>query len=152
MKRSCLLILIASVLFSLTGTAVGQLRFGTDFTNSDALWSVTHVQVKSNMIPHYLEGLKETWVTANEVSKELGQIDDWAIYGNILPNSGDYNLTLVVEFRDLAQYDKGRKEFKEFEEAWLKKISQEKREKIVQSYPDIRTIVGEYLVRKIDFK
>jgi hypothetical protein len=37
-----------------------------------------------------------------------------------------------VEFKDLAQYDKGRTEFKAFEELWLKKISEEKREGIVK--------------------
>ena len=103
------------------------------------------------MIPYYLEGLKQTWVTGNEVSKELGQIEDWAVYSSLLGDSGEYNLTLVVEFKDLAQYDKGRTEFKAFEELWLKKISEEKREGIVKTYPEMREIVGEYLVRKLDF-
>lgn len=149
-KNVWMLTLLATVAL-LSGTASAQLKYGTDFTTSDAVWSVTHVKVKSNMIPYYLEGIKQTWVTGNEVAKQLGQIEDWAIYSNILGDSGDYNLTLVVEFKDLAQYDKGRKEFKEFEKLWLEKISEEKREGIVKTYPEMREIVGEYLVRKLDF-
>lgn len=136
----------------LTGTSFAQLRFGTDFTTSDAVWSVTQVKVKSNMIPYYLEGIKQTWLAANEVAKEMGQIEDYAIYASILPDSGDHNLTLLVQFKDLAQYDAGRKNFKEFEAALNKKLSEEKRETIVKSYPEMRTIVGEYLIRKVELK
>ena len=112
MKKAVLCLLFVFALAGLTGTAIAQLKYGTDFTTSDAVWSVTHIKVKSNMIPYYLEGIKQTWVTGNEVAKELGQLEDWAIYSSLLGDSGEYNLTLVVEFKDLAQYDKGRKEFK----------------------------------------
>lgn len=151
MRKNVWMVTLLATVALLSGTASAQLKYGTDFTTSDAVWSVTHVKVKSNMIPYYLEGIKQTWVTGNEVAKQLGQIEDWAIYSNILGDSGDYNLTLVVEFKDLAQYDKGRKEFKEFEKLWLEKISEEKREGIVKTYPEMREIVGEYLVRKLDF-
>lgn len=152
MKKAVLCLALTVALLGLSETVSAQLKFGTDFTTSDTVWSVTNVKVKSNMIPYYLEGIKQTWVTGNEVAKELGQIQDYAIYGNMLADSGDYNLTLVVEFKDLVQYDKGRTEYAAFEEAWLKKISEEKREEIVMKYPDMRTIVGEYLVRRIDLK
>lgn len=69
-----------------------------------------------------------------------------------LPASGDYNLTLVITYKDLAQFDKGRKEFKAFEEAWLKKISEQKRREVVKTYPDMREIVGEYLMRKVELR
>ena len=144
--------LLVLSLLSLTVPSYAQLRFGTDFTASDAVWSVTNVKVKSNMMPYYLEGLQQTWVVANEVAKEMGQIEDFAIYSSVLTDSGDYNLTLIIEFKDLAQYDAGRKDYKEFEAALNKRLSEEKRETLVKSYPEMRTIVGEYLIRKIEFK
>lgn len=152
MRKTIVLGLFIAGVLLLQMPAAAQLRFGTDFTTSDTVWSVTNVKVKSNMMPYYLEGIKQTWVSGNEVSKELGQIEDWAIYQSMLPDSGAYNLTLVVQFKDLAQYDKGRVDYKQFEEAWLKKLSEEKREEIVGGYPEMRTIVGEYLVRAVDFK
>jgi len=111
---------------------------------------VTHVKVKSNMIPDY-QGIKQTWTASNDVAKEMGQIEDYSIYVSELPNSGDYNLLLTVKFANMAQYEKGRKEFKEFEEAWRKKLSEEKQRTIVKTYPEMRTIVGEYLLRKVEF-
>jgi len=151
MKRVLVIFQLVFVIVALSGTTFAQLRFGTDFTTSDEVWSVTHVKVKSNMIPHYLEGIQKTWLSASEVAKELGQIEGYAIYSSILTDGGDYNLTLIIEFKDLAQYDAGRKNFKEFEEALNRKLSEEKREAIVKAYPEMRTIVGEHLIRKIDF-
>ena len=150
MKRTFSVWMILVVALSVS--AFGQLKYGTDFTTSDQVLSVTHVKVDSNRIPYYLEGIKQTWASANEVSRELGHIDSWSIYSSLLPESGAYNLTLVIRYRDMAQYEKGRKEFKEFEEAWLKKISEEKREEIVKTYPNMREIVGEYLIRQVEFK
>ena len=150
MKKAVVFSLL--VFLALGGSALAQLKFGTDFTTSDAIFAVTHVKVQSNMMAYYLEGIQQTWVTGNEVAKSLGQLEDWAIYRNELTDSGDYNLTLVVEYKDLAQYDKGRKEFKQFDEAWRKKMSEEKQREIVKTYPDMRTIVGEYLVRSVTFK
>jgi len=152
MRKMNLMFVLAMVLVSLSATAAGQLKYGTDFTTSDSVALVTHVKVASNMIPYYLEGIRQTWVTGNEVAKGLGHIQDYAIYANELADSGHYNLTLVIMFEDMAQYEKGRKEFKEFEAAWLEKISESKREEIVKTYPEMRKIVGEYLTRKLEFK
>jgi len=152
MRRTIVLLTLLFALVCLSGTSFAQLKFGTDFMESDTVWSVTHVKVKSKMIPYYLEGIKQTWLTANQVAKEMGQLEDYAIYSSILADSGDYNLTLVIEFKDLAQYDEGRKNYKEFEEALKRKLSEQKRDEIVKSYPELRTIVGEHLIRKVEFK
>lgn len=145
--RSCL----ALGLLSLSVPASAQLKYGTDFQSSDAVWTVTHIKVKPNMIPDYLEGIKQTWTASNDVAKQLGQIEDYAVYASELPNGGEYNLLLTVKFTNMAQYEKGRKEFKVFEEAWRKKLSEEKERTVVKTYPDMRTIVGEYMLRKVEF-
>jgi hypothetical protein len=138
--------------FGLSADATAQLKYGTDYTTSDSISSVTLVKVDANMIDYYLEGLKQTWVTGNEVAMELGIIEGWDIYVSELPQSGHFNISLIIRFKDMAQYEKGRKEFAAFEEAWLKKISEEKRQEIVKSYPNIRKIVGEHLMRRVELK
>jgi len=144
--------LVAVGMLGLSADASAQLKYGKDYTTTDSFSSVTTVKVDANMIEHYLEGLKQTWVTGNEVAKELGQIESWDIYVSQLPLSGEFNVVLIVRFTDMAQYEKGRNDYAAFEEAWLKKISEEKRDKIVKSYPGIRNIVGEYLLRKVELK
>ena len=149
MQKRILCSILAVALVSLSGLAYAQLRFGTDYTTSDTVYVVVNVKVDSNMIDFYLEGIKQTWVTGNEVAKELGQVEDYAIYISEFQDSGNFNLTLVTQFADLAQYDKGRKEFAQFEERWLERLPEEQRREVVANYPSMRTIVGEYLMREV---
>ncbi len=80
--------------------AVADLEPWKDYEVSDAVWSVTTIKVDSNMGDAYLEGIKQTWVAGNEVAMKLGQIEDYAIYRSDLPESGDFNLLLVIKFAD----------------------------------------------------
>ena len=88
------MIAVLSCLF-ISGIAMADLDPWKDYEVSDAVWSVTTVKVDSNMGNAYLEGLRETWVPGNKISKELGQIEDWWIYRSDLESSGDFNLLLV---------------------------------------------------------
>ncbi len=149
-KLICRTCLVLGVL-SLGIPASAQLKYGTDYTTSDAVWSVTNIKVDSNMIPDYLEGIKQTWTASNDLAKQMGQLEDYSVYTSELAAGGDYNVTLMVKYTNMAQYEKGRKEFKEFEDAWRKKLTQEKERTIVKTYPNMRTIVGEYLMRQVQF-
>ena len=103
------------------------------------------------MIDKYLEGLRDSWVTGNEVAKELGQIEDYAIYVSELPNSGDFNVILVVTFSGSADLQPSKEDYDAFMAKWAAD-NEERSDELVQQYPDIRTISGEYLVRKVTIK
>ena len=62
--------------------ASAQLQPWEDYEASDSVWIVTHVDLDPGTLGIYLEGLKSTWIAANKVAKELGQIKDFAIYSN----------------------------------------------------------------------
>ena len=124
-----------------------------NYDTSAAVWSVTTIRVDSNMGDAYLEGLAKTWVSTNEIAKKLGQIEEYHIYRSDLPESGDFNLMLVIKFKDAnaasqpnkAQYD-----------AFMKELGKEKSDEVTQysqkNYPAMREISGEYLVREITLK
>ncbi len=82
----------------LSGIAVADLEPWKDYDVSDTVLSVSTIRVNANMDDAYLEGIRETWVKSNELAKKLGQIVDYRIYRSDLPQSGDFNLLLVVEF------------------------------------------------------
>jgi hypothetical protein len=100
----------------------------------------------------YLEGLKKTWVATNEISKKLGQIKDYAIYRSDLPQSGDFNLLLVVEFANTSDLAPNKAKY----EAFMKELGKEESDKVTEfsqkNYPAMREITGEYYVRKITLK
>lgn len=139
------------ILASFASTAAAELDPWTDYDISEGVTNVTTVKVDSNMIDKYLEGLRDTWAPANDVAKELGQIEDYAIYVSELPNGGEFNVVLVVEFKDSAALQPNKEDYDAFMKKWGD-ANREKTEKIVLTYPDIRVINGEYYMREITFK
>lgn len=142
---------IAAVLLLVSSTVQAQLEPWKDYEVSDALWNITMVKVDPNMGDDYLEGLRDTWVAANRVAKELGQIEDFFIYRSQLSESGDANLFLVVRYANSDQLDPNKAEYDRFMKAWGD-ANQDKTREITKNYPAMRSITGEYLVREITIK
>lgn len=139
------------VLVCFAGLASADLEIWTDYEVSSGVSNVTTIKVDSNMIDKYLEGLRSSWVPANEVMKAQGQIKDYGIYVSELPNGGDFNVILVVRFESAANLQPDKARYEAFMKAWGKE-NQEKSDKIVLTYPEIRTITGEYLFREVTLK
>jgi hypothetical protein len=139
------------VLVCFAGIASADLEPWTDYEVSEGVSNVTTIKVDSNMIDKYLEGLRDTWVPGNKVAMELGQIKDYGIYVSELPNGGEFNVVLIVQYASSADMQPDKAEYEAFMKAWGKE-NQEKSDKIVVTYPDIRTITGEYLLREVTMK
>ena len=139
------------LLVCFAGLASADLEPWTDYETSTGVSNVTTIKVDSNMIDKYLEGLRSSWVPANEVAKELGQIEGYGIFVSELPNGGDFNVILVVRFASAANLQPDKEQYEAFMKAWGEE-NQEKSDKIVLTYPEIRTITGEYLFREVTLK
>lgn len=145
------LLITALLLTFFTQSALAQLEPFTDYDISDALWNITFIKVDPNMGDDYLEGIRDTWVASNKVAKELGQIEDFAIYSSQLAQSGDVNLFLVVKFTDSSQLEPNKEEYDKFMKAWGE-ANEDRTREITKNYPGMREITGEYLVREITIK
>ena len=139
------------VLVGFATVASADLEIWTDYDVSDGVSNVTTVKVDSNMIDKYLEGLSKTWVPANETAKGLGQIEDYGIFVSELPNGGEFNVVLVVTMANAADMQPNKEDYDAFMKAWGEE-NEKINEEIVPTYPNIRTITGEYLMRKITMK
>lgn len=144
-------LLVGFVLTGLASTASADLDAWKDYEIGSTLSNVTTVKVDSNMIDKYLEGLKATWAPANDVAIELGQIESYSIYVSQLANSGDFNVILIVRMKDAADMQPDQAEYEAFMKKWGEE-NQKRSDKVAMTYPDIRTITGEYLIREITFK
>ena len=49
----------------------------------------------------YSEDLKGGWIEVNEMAKKLVYIEDYAIHGSAMPNSGEFYM-ILVSMADLA--------------------------------------------------
>lgn len=144
-------LLTAIVLAGISNIAAADLQAWTDYDISSDLSNVTTVKVDSNMIDKYLEGLSKTWAPSNDVAIKLGQIEGYSIYVSDLPNSGEFNVVLVTRFKDASSMQPAKENFDAFMKAWGEE-NQAVSDKVVTTYPGIRTITGEYLMREITLK
>jgi len=144
--------LLAAVLFTGISTiAVADLDPWTDYDISEGVTNVTTVKVDSNRIDTYLEGLSKTWAPGNDIAIELGQMVSYRIFVSELPASGDFNVILVTNFANASDLQPAKENYDAFMEAWGD-ANQAINDEIVPTYPGIRTITGEYLVREITLK
>ncbi len=144
-----LLLLVATVI---AAPAAAQLQVWEDYEVSDAVWNMTTVKLDPGTQGIYLEGLKSTWVAANEVAKSLGHIEDYGIYVNQAVASGAFDLMLVIKLPNTAAMGPNRERYDEFMEAWGQENMDSSNETVRELYNEIREIQGEYMLREITLK
>ena len=138
-------------LAGIASVAVADLEPWKDYEMSEGITNVTTVKVDANMIDKYLEGLSKTWAPAQNLAKELGHIENYWIHVSELPNSGDFNVVLGVDFKNSAALQPDKSKYEAFMKKWGEE-NQKRSDEIVMTYPDIREIVGEYNMRSVTFK
>lgn len=144
-------LLTGILLASVASVALADFEPWTDYEVSEGITNVTTVKVDSNMIDNYLEGLSQSWAPANEVAKELGHIEGYWIHVSQLPNSGDFNVVLGIDFKDSAALQPDKAKYDAFMKKWGE-ANKSRSDELVKMYPDIREIVGEYNMRSVTFK
>ncbi len=144
MRSICLAVLLV---FSTISHA--QLVPWTDYELSTAVHEVTTIKVDSNMGETYLEGLAKTWVSSMEALVKLDQIESYSIYWSDLPESGEFNLMLIIVFANNEDLEPNKAKY----EAFVKELTQDKfdegNEFAQENYPAMREITGQYLFREV---
>ena len=144
---------LVSVMLSLVAVgAAADLKPWTDYTESDEVYMITTIRVDSNMEDAYLEGIKKTWVPGQEAAKELGQIRDYGIYRSQLSEAGDFNLILVVTLNSAADMQPSKERYDALMKKMGEAFAEESTEYAQKNYPAMRTITGNYMMRKIEMK
>lgn len=145
-------LLTTALALMVSGLAFADLEPYKDYDISDAVWSMSTIKVDANMDDAYLEGLKATWVASNEVAKELGHIESYSIFRSDLPQSGDFNLMLIVKYANTSDLAPSKKRYEEFLKEWGEKRNKETTDYAQKNYPAMRTITGHYNMREITLK
>lgn len=149
MKKLALGTLAAAVaLTTVSAPAAAQLREYEDYEYSDSVVELTTVRVDPGQMDTYLEGLRQTWVAANEVAKGLGHIEDYGIYANMAPAGDSFHLLLVIEFPG-ENLQPSRERYDAFMTAWGNANMESSNETVTNLYNEIREIGGVYLTREI---
>jgi hypothetical protein len=150
MKALCI---AASATAALAVTTASQaFEVYTDYTPSKEVWNVTMVRVNPNRIDDYLEGLKQTWVSGCEIGKKQGTVLDCFVYLSETAANRDFNMLLVTKTPNAATSDPNAEQYKAFMAAMRAQLAEDKQDKLVEGYEELRTFFGEQSFRRIDFK
>lgn len=122
-----------------------------DYELSEEVIEMTVVTVKPGMKDDYLMGIKRTWVDACNIQKELGHILGCGVYTANTAGT-DPNVFLTIRYENLAAMGPNKQKYKEFTEAWRKKISESEQETIAGGYDDMREIVDLVVLQEVTFK
>lgn len=144
--------LAALALGTIATLAVADLTPWKDYEVSDSVWSITTIKVDPNMDDAYLEGIKQTWIASNEVAKKLGHIQDYKILRSDLPQSGQFNLMLVLIYKSSADLAPSKARYQSFIKEWGEARNKETTEYAQKNYPAMREITGQYNMREVTLK
>jgi len=145
------LVTLLFTLFSFTTFAQDRLEVYKDYDLGTEITLITTVKIDANMEDVYLAGLRNSWVKAVNLQKELGEIKSWKILASDLPQSGEFNMILMVVFENAADLEPSKKKYTAFMEKWGEENRTES-QKISAKYPEVRTLTGEYRMREIMLK
>jgi hypothetical protein len=143
---------VVAAAVALATVAQADLSPWKDYQVSDAVWQVTTVKVDAGMGDAYLEGLKKTWVATMELQKKLGYVEDFKIFRSDLFMSGDFNMMLVVKFKNTADLAPNKARYEAFMKEWGEARQKDARELSQKVYPTLRKITGQYDFREITLK
>lgn len=149
MKRFAIAASAAALTFAFNAQAF---EVFTDYTPSKEVWNVTMVKVNPNRIDDYLEGLKQTWLPGCEIGKKQGTVLDCFVYLSETAANRDFNLLLVTKFASGAALDPNAEQFKQFQAQMRAQLAEDKQDKLLEGYEELRTFAGEQNFRQIDFK
>jgi hypothetical protein len=136
--------LLIALVLTLSLVAFGQVK--RPFKNG-SVWSIGFIRMKPGMETAYLNYIAGDWKREQEALKKDGQIISYKILQTEAHGSGDWNLMLMSEYKDLATYEKNL----EKTDALLQTVigDDEKQRQGYRERLEIREVLADRLAREI---
>lgn len=111
------------------------------------VWSIGYIRMKPGMETAYLNYVAGDWKREQEALKKDGQIISYKVLQTEAHGSGDWNLMLLTEYKDLATYEANL----EKADALLQTVigNDEKQRQGYRERLEIREVLAERLAREI---
>lgn len=114
------------------------------------VWGITLVRVKPGMLDDYLKNLISGWKRENEQAKKEGLVLSYKVISTSAANKEDWDLMLVVEFKNMAALDEADAKFRGIATKLLG--TEEELKKGVHARAEVREIIGDKLGRELILK
>ena len=112
-----------------------------------SVWNISFIRVKPGMDQAYMNYLASQWKTNQEASKKEGFILSYKILATEAHGTGDWNVLLMTEYKDLATREANEPK----EDALLQRVVGDD-QKQMQGYKErfeIREVMGTRLAREV---
>ena len=142
------------MIVALVATSALYSQAGETWNVGESVYRVSTIDLEPNVDPQYLNQVKRTWGNNMEVFKAEALVEDYQILRSINNYDGDFDLLLIIKYKNLAMLDSNPKNRQKWAKAQAKarKItSQDQSQQITSTFPKMRTIRDEKLMREITF-
>ena len=143
---------ILLTLFVAITTLIAQPR--ETWNVGESVYVISTIDLEPNVDAQYLNQMRRTWGNNMDVFVSEGLVEEYHIFQSVNQYDGDFDLLLMVKYKNLAMFDSNKKNNKRWDDAQAKarkKLSQEKVEQITATFPKMRTILDQKMMREITF-
>ena len=84
--------------------------------------------------------------------KKVGHIEDYKFFRSDLPMSREFNVMLVVRFKNTADMAPNKAKYEAFMKEWGEARQKDAKELSQKVYPNLRKITGQYDFREVTVK
>jgi hypothetical protein len=144
------LVFCAAALTTLTLAAPALAEPYVDYTPQKGAWEFQEIKVDPNHIDDYLTGLKTTWVTAEEIAKKHGVIDEYHILVKLNSGGGDANVMLIQHFPNLTVLEPDKARDQAIEQENYAAVSKEKGKSMVEGFDKYRSFVRDNIYTVVE--
>lgn len=118
--------------------------------NEGPVWDISLIRTKPGMEDDYLKNLANAWKATGEEAKKQGIIMDYKVLIGDAANRDDYNIILMLEYKNMAAFDGLRDKT----DPIARKIlgSEDAMRQAAVKRGDIREILGTKVMREVTLK
>ncbi|MEY2497130.1 MAG: hypothetical protein QOD12_686 [Verrucomicrobiota bacterium] len=132
-----------------SGTTSTTTTTGAPYTEG-TVWAITMVKTKAGMSDDYIKGLAKTYKAAMEEEKKANLVVSYKILMGDSSNAADYNMLLMVEYKNMAAFDGLRDKMEPIAQKVLG--GEDERRQAAVKRLEVREILGNKVMREITLK
>jgi hypothetical protein len=117
--------------------------------DNGTVWRVSEVETKPGMFNDYIKYLSTSWRAAQEASKKTGDVISYKVLVVDSPRDHEANVILMVEYRDMAVFDRSMKESDAQTAAVFGSVARAQESAVAREA--MRTTHGQALLRELKF-
>jgi len=144
---SSILSLLAAATLAATATPV---RAADPPFSNGPVWSVTQVKIKDGRFDDYVKWLASVWKPQEQALQKGGYIIGFKVLNTVDARTGDPDLLLCEEYKDMAAFDVPVAKMYAFMAKQYGSLAKANQGEIARG--SIRTIMGNALYREIELK